>query len=82
MNTRLGFVILHQKSKSFQNYTLRKNQVDIALYLDNVRIIFNFYRLLVSDVVLMEYGPVSTRDNRVYNGPLGHSLRLFACTAQ
>jgi len=27
------------------------------------------------------YGPVSSRDNRVFNGPLGRSLRSFARTA-
>jgi len=28
-----------------------------------------------------DLGPVSTRDNRVLNGPLGRSLRSFARTA-
>ena len=27
------------------------------------------------------FGPVSSRDNRVFNGPLGRSLRSFARTA-
>ena len=36
---------------------------------------------ITSNKIQSVSGPVSTRDNRVFNGPLGRSLRSFARTA-